>query len=167
MGRSRLGKAAAAVFATRTGQTRFVPIVPELFEQLSEAWNRAPDTATKILTMSRNNRHWNFTIIIERVGLAGQVANAPTICRNDVCDAVPATRRDWLDQPQLRRLAEALRSDAGLRVRSCIRTAGAARSSNASHRRKSFAIGRNGRALELITITQNKSQQPVEVTGFT
>ena len=57
------------VFAPKTGQTRVVPIVPELFELLSEAWDRAPDGATEILTMSRNNLHRNFSAIIERAGL--------------------------------------------------------------------------------------------------
>ncbi len=57
------------MLAPKTGQTRVVPIVPELFELLSEAWDRAPDGATEILTMSRNNLHRNFTIIIERAGL--------------------------------------------------------------------------------------------------
>ena len=57
------------VFAPKTGQTRVVPIVPELYALLSEAWDRAPDGATKLLTLSRNNLHRNFAIIIERAGL--------------------------------------------------------------------------------------------------
>ena len=90
-----------------------------------------------------------------------------TISRNDVRHAMAATRCQQFDWSQCRRIGETLRANARFRIRRRHRTAIAARSekrsSNASHRRKSFAIGRNGRALEVIASAKEK---PATLWGY-
>jgi len=55
-------------YAPKTGSTRFVPIVAELFDLLSDAFNVAPEGQTKIISFSRNNLHRDFGMIILRAG---------------------------------------------------------------------------------------------------
>jgi len=57
------------VYAPKTDSTRFVPLVPELYDLLSEAFDQAPERATNIITLSTNNLHRDFEIIISKAGL--------------------------------------------------------------------------------------------------
>lgn len=63
-GRNRL-----RVYAPKTNRVRSVPIVPALAKILSEAFYAAPDRATRIVTLSRNNLHRGLEIILTRAGL--------------------------------------------------------------------------------------------------
>ncbi len=57
------------VYAPKTDSTRFVPLVPELYDILSEAFDQAPERATNIITLSTNNLHRDFENIIAKAGL--------------------------------------------------------------------------------------------------
>lgn len=59
-----------AVYASKTDEKRFVPIVPELMPMLEEAFEQAPEGATQIITLPKNNRHRRLQKILERAGIA-------------------------------------------------------------------------------------------------
>ena len=53
----------------KTDSTRFVPIVPELHAILPDAWEQASAEAKNIVTLSRNNLHRDFKMIVKRAGV--------------------------------------------------------------------------------------------------
>ena len=57
------------VYAPKTDTTRFTPIVPELYSILSEAHEAAPEGSEHIVTLSRNNLHRDFRLIVLRAGV--------------------------------------------------------------------------------------------------
>ena len=64
------------VYAPKTDDLRAVPIVPELFEILNEAYANAagspdsvPPPSTNVVTLPENNRHRQLKAILERVGI--------------------------------------------------------------------------------------------------
>jgi integrase len=60
---------ALRVYAPKTNQTRMVPICADLLGLLRDAWDAAPEGATTIVGVPRNNRHKRLKAIIERAGL--------------------------------------------------------------------------------------------------
>ncbi len=57
------------VYAPKTDSTRMVPIVGALLTLLQDAYDAAPDGATEIVTLSRNNLHRGFQVIVKRSGV--------------------------------------------------------------------------------------------------
>ena len=57
------------VYAPKTNSTRLVPIVGALLTLLQDAYDAAPDGATEIVTLSRNNLHRGFQVIVKRSGV--------------------------------------------------------------------------------------------------
>ena len=160
------------VFAPKTGQTRVVPIVPELFELLSEAWDRAPDGATEILTMSRNNLHRNFTIIIERAGLTVWPGMWQSLRRSAetmfamqypqhvvsgwIGHSVAVSLKHYVQTPD-----SVFEAASGLPVLRAADSAAVTRRIDGNHSQLAETDERRNSSS-----AQNKSQQPVEVTGF-
>ena len=58
------------VYAPKTDSTRMVPIVGALLTLLQDAYDAAPEGATEIVTLSRNNLHRGFQAIVKRSGVA-------------------------------------------------------------------------------------------------
>ena len=58
-----------SVYASKTDRTRLVPIMPELFEILQNAFDEAEEGAVQIVTLSRYNLHRNFKKILKTAGL--------------------------------------------------------------------------------------------------
>ena len=57
------------VYSEKTNQTRHVPIVPELYRILQDAFDSANDGQQKVMTLSRNNLHRDFKVILKRAGI--------------------------------------------------------------------------------------------------
>lgn len=62
-------KRTLTVFAEKTGQRRVVPIVPRLFQILSEALKARPDGAVRVCDVNPHCLWRNFTVIRKRAGL--------------------------------------------------------------------------------------------------
>lgn len=150
-----------------------MPIVPELYSLLSEAWDRAPDGATKILTMSRNNLHRNFTIIIERAGLTVWKdmwqtlrRSAETICAMQwpqhmvsgwIGHSVAVSLRHYVQTPD-----SVFEAATGLPVLRAADSAAVTRRIDGNRSQ----LAETGERWNSPPV-KKKSQQPFEVTGFT
>ena len=58
------------VYAPKTDSTRIVPIVPAMLTLLQDAFDAADEGSTKIITLSGNNLHRDFQVIVARSGVA-------------------------------------------------------------------------------------------------
>ena len=57
------------VYAPKTDSTRIVPITAPLFAVLQDAFDLAAEGAETIVTLSRNNLHRDFCLILKRAGI--------------------------------------------------------------------------------------------------
>jgi hypothetical protein len=64
-----LGPEALTVFAPKTGNYRTLPIVPDLYQLLQDAYHAAPERSERIVTVSRNNLHRGLEAILKEAGL--------------------------------------------------------------------------------------------------
>ena len=90
-----------AACSTNSSQPRSVPIVPELHEILSEAYDAAPVGSAEIVSLSTSNLQRNLRLIAERAGLPSlQVGPWQTeaVSRDDVRDDLSSTCSESVDR---------------------------------------------------------------------
>jgi len=164
------------VYAPKTDSTRFVPIVPELHTILTDAWDQAPAGAKNIVTLSRNNLHRDFKLIVKRAGVkpwddlwqtlrrSAETMFAETHPQKDVSawigHSVKVSLKHYA-KPSETQFQAAANSPVLTSVESSAESA--AVKSSIEH-----AGGRieTKRRNEESTLLHEKSQQPFEVAGF-